>query len=53
MATSADASWTAMPMWPSYVPIVQELLMFAVRGNCRTATCWSVNRWAPVAAWGR
>lgn len=33
IATSADASWTAMPMWPSYVPIVQELLMFAVRGQ--------------------
>ncbi|HEY2837942.1 MAG TPA: CARDB domain-containing protein, partial [Pirellulales bacterium] len=33
IATSAEASWTAMPMWPSYVPIVQELLMFAVRGQ--------------------
>jgi Mg-chelatase subunit ChlD len=33
VATSADASWTAMPMWPSYVPIVQELLMLAGRGR--------------------
>ena len=33
VATSADTSWTAMPMWPSYVPIVQELLMLAIRGH--------------------
>jgi hypothetical protein len=33
VATSADVSWTAMPMWPSYVPIVQELLLLAVRGQ--------------------
>ena len=33
VATSADVSWTAMPMWPSYVPIVQELLMLAMRGQ--------------------
>jgi Mg-chelatase subunit ChlD len=33
VATSADATWTAMPMWPSYVPIVQELLMFAMHGR--------------------
>jgi Mg-chelatase subunit ChlD len=33
VATSADVSWTAMPMWPSYVPIVQELLMLASRGR--------------------
>jgi len=33
IATSADASWTAMPMWPSYLPIVQELLAYAIRGQ--------------------
>jgi len=33
VATSADISWTPMPMWPSYVPIVQELLAFAVGGR--------------------
>ncbi|MBI2824868.1 MAG: VWA domain-containing protein [Planctomycetia bacterium] len=33
VATTADATWTAMPMWPSYVPIVQELLMLATRGQ--------------------
>jgi hypothetical protein len=26
MATSADLSWTTMPLWPSYVPLVQEIL---------------------------
>ncbi len=25
--------WTTMPVWPSYVPIVQELLALAVRGQ--------------------
>lgn len=30
VATSADNSWTRMPVWPSYVPIVQEVLAYAV-----------------------
>lgn len=33
VATSADLSWTTMPVWPSYVPVVQELLAFAVEGR--------------------
>ncbi len=33
VATSADTSWTPMPLLPSYVPIVQELLDFAVGGQ--------------------
>jgi len=33
VATSADTSWTAMPLWPSYVPIVQEILAWAVAGR--------------------
>ncbi len=33
VATSADVSWTAMPVWPSYLPLVQELLASAVRGQ--------------------
>jgi hypothetical protein len=33
VATTADVSWTAMPMWPSFVPIVQELLLFAIHGR--------------------
>ena len=30
VATSADTSWTSMPVWPSYVPIVQEMLAWCV-----------------------
>jgi hypothetical protein len=30
VGTSADVSWTPMPVLPSYVPIVQELVAFAV-----------------------
>lgn len=33
VATSADTSWTLMPLWPSYVPIVQELLAYAIGGQ--------------------
>ena len=33
VATSADVSWTKMPVWPSYVPLVQELLAYAVGGQ--------------------
>ncbi|MGH7136877.1 MAG: hypothetical protein ACREHD_14150, partial [Pirellulales bacterium] len=33
VATSADASWTGWPLFPSYVPIVQELVAAAVRGR--------------------
>jgi hypothetical protein len=33
VATSADTSWNTMPMWPSYLPIVHELLNLAVRGQ--------------------
>jgi len=31
VATSADTSWTYLPLWPSYVPLVQEILHFAIR----------------------
>lgn len=33
IATSADTSWTPMPMWASYVPVVQELVSAAVGGQ--------------------
>ena len=39
VATSADVSWTAMPMWPSYLPIVQELLALAIRGQLQDHNC--------------
>lgn len=30
VATSADTSWTSMPVWPSYLPIVQNLLKYSL-----------------------
>jgi hypothetical protein len=33
VATSADASWTGWPLFPSYVPVAQELVAAAVRGR--------------------
>jgi len=33
VATSAATSWTLMPLWPSYVPMVQELLAYAIGGQ--------------------
>lgn len=33
VTTAADASWSALPVWLSYVPIVQELVAEAVRGK--------------------
>lgn len=33
VATSADTSWTPMPLWPSYVPLVQEMLAFCIGGQ--------------------
>ena len=32
-ATSADTSWTPMPVWPSNVPLVQEILAWCVGGQ--------------------
>jgi hypothetical protein len=33
VTTAADPSWSAWPMWPSYVPIVQEIVAEAVRSR--------------------
>ncbi len=33
VATSADDSWATMAKWPSYLPIVQEILALAVEGR--------------------
>jgi hypothetical protein len=33
MATSADTTWTYLPLWPSYVPLIQETLDFVIRGQ--------------------
>lgn len=31
-ATAADASWSAMPLWPSFVPLVQEIAAYVISG---------------------
>ena len=33
VATSADTSWGPMPLWPSFVPLVHEILAYAVGGQ--------------------
>jgi hypothetical protein len=33
VATSADLSWTAMPLWPSFVPLVQEIVTWCAAGR--------------------
>ncbi len=33
VATSADTSWAHIPVWHSYVPLVQELLQWCVAGQ--------------------
>jgi hypothetical protein len=33
VATSADTTWSAMPLWPSFPPLVHEMLSLAVRGR--------------------
>lgn len=32
-ATSAEPSWTGLPLWPSFVPLVQEIVAYCVRGR--------------------
>jgi hypothetical protein len=34
VGTSADASWTLLPKWPSFVPLVHETVRFSTGGNC-------------------
>ena len=33
VATSAEPSWTAMPLWPSFVPLVQEIVAWCAAGQ--------------------
>jgi hypothetical protein len=33
IGTSAEPSWTAMPLWPSFVPLVQEIVAWCVAGQ--------------------
>ena len=33
LATSAEPSWTALPLWPSFVPLVQEIVARCAAGQ--------------------
>ncbi|MEN6449902.1 MAG: hypothetical protein ABFC96_05360, partial [Thermoguttaceae bacterium] len=35
VATSAEPSWTALPLWPSFVPLVQEMIAYGAVGQLR------------------
>jgi hypothetical protein len=35
VATSADAAWTALPLWPSFVPLVHEIVGWCAAGQVR------------------
>lgn len=53
VATSADMSWTAWPVWPSFLPIVQEMLAYAVGGQMQQqnlAVGESLSGWLPLSA---
>ncbi len=54
VATSADTSWTPMPLLPSFVPLVQEMLAFCLAGRItgRNTTTGSPLRGIVAAAGG-
>ena len=33
VATSAEPAWSALPLWPSFVPLVQEIVAWCARGQ--------------------
>ena len=49
VATSAEPSWTAMPLWPSFVPLVQEIVAWWPADNSSSETCWWASRWTPLS----
>ncbi len=47
VTTSADTSWAAMPLWPSYLPLVEEILAWSTGGQ---ATVGNVEVGEPLQA---
>lgn len=35
IGTSAEVSWSGLPLWPSFVPLVQETLSFLIAGGAK------------------
>jgi hypothetical protein len=33
VATSAEVAWSGLPLWPSFVPLIQEMLSYLVAGE--------------------
>lgn len=53
VATSADKSWTAMPLWPSFVPIIQEMVAYSVSAQTDQRNLMvgePLTGWLPPAA---
>jgi hypothetical protein len=46
-ATSADTSWSAMPLWPGFLPLVQEIMSYCLAGS---ATLRNVQLGDAIAA---
>ena len=46
-ATSADTSWSAMPLWPGFLPLVQEIVAYCLEGNAKLR---NVQLGDPIAA---
>lgn len=48
VTTSGDATWTSLPLWPGWVPLVMEIKNFLLAGatDDRTLTCGE-----PLADW--
>ncbi|HOP76486.1 MAG TPA: BatA domain-containing protein [Thermogutta sp.] len=38
VTTSADLSWTSLPLWTSYVPLIQEIQNYATSGRTASQT---------------
>jgi hypothetical protein len=35
VGTSAEVAWSGLPLWPSFVPLVQETLSYAIAGGAK------------------
>ena len=50
IGTSAEPSWTAMPLWPSFVPLVRKSWPGVSPDNSGSGTSWSASRFDALVA---
>ena len=50
IGTSAEPSWTAMPLWPSFVPLVHEIVTWCAAGQIRQRNVLVGERFCALAA---